>query len=288
MAAATGYGDAPTGEELIAYADLPRYGHDMAEVFSVRVPDAAGGRRPPPCGTISFHGGHCCSDLIYSRRRPDEPTSPIPCDIQGNIVLTGPSVAISAYGPVIFNLRIHDGSQEDEDDNVEEENTGRIFCDTVGGEFSDYDRAIVETVSTRYGPAEVTYAVLTNAVQGQVAVKLARRHGQADPTAAAAVLGRIISRSKLLDAGCVLFYNESDSITRAGPDELIPLARHVLAAPLLMPLTIELDLCSSSGDEIFRGVVEFKPAVNGEHMERVIGIGGDDIEVTISWSDFPW
>ena len=88
MAAATGYGDAPTEEELLAYGDLPRHGRDMAEVFAVRVPAAAavagggGGHRSPPCGTIFFYGGNSCSDLIYSRERSvtDEPAARQPCD----------------------------------------------------------------------------------------------------------------------------------------------------------------------------------------------------------------
>ncbi|PUZ51326.1 hypothetical protein GQ55_6G175200 [Panicum hallii var. hallii] len=79
MAAATGYGDAPTEEELLAYGDLPRHGRDMAEVFAVRVPAGGGGGkdRAPPCGSIFFHGGNSCSDLIYSRNRSgtDEPAA---------------------------------------------------------------------------------------------------------------------------------------------------------------------------------------------------------------------
>jgi len=82
MAAATGYGNAPTDEPLLAYAELPKHGRYLAEVFAVRVPAAAGGNRPPPCGTISFHGGHCCSDFIYSWNPAEEPSSVQPCDSQ--------------------------------------------------------------------------------------------------------------------------------------------------------------------------------------------------------------
>ncbi|XP_037453742.1 60 kDa jasmonate-induced protein-like isoform X2 [Triticum dicoccoides] len=276
--------DAPTDEQLLSYADLPKSGRDMAEVFAVRVPDAAGGRRPPPCGIISFHGGNCCSDVIYSRSRPDEPSCP-----QGNIVLTGPSVATSAYGPVVFNLQLHDNSQESpsqQDKEEEEEDTGRLLCDTVGGSFSNYNRAIVETASTRYGPADVTYAVLSNGVEGRVTVKLACLDGEGP----AGVLGRIVARSKLFNAGCVLFCNEhgNGNNMRVGSGELVPLARHVLAVPLHMPLTVELDLRRDSGDEIVRGAVAFHPATDGQHMERVMGAGGAVIEVSISWSDYPW
>lgn len=282
MAAATGYVDAPTGEQLLAYTNRSTYGpgpygHMMAEVFAIRVTAAAGGR-PAPCGIISFHGGNCCSKVIYSWSQPDEPTSLQPCDSQGNIVLTGPSLATSAYGPVSIRLCLHDGSREpDKDDKAE------IDCDTWSG-LSKYDRAIVETVSTGYGPAEVIYAVMTNSVQGRVAVKLVCPDGKG-PTG---VVGRIVAHSKLFNIGWVLFYNEHDKKVRVGSGELVPLARHVLAVPLHMPLTIELDLYCYSGDDIVRGVVEFNPVCNGQHMERVMGPGGAVLEVAMSWIDYPW
>jgi hypothetical protein len=298
MAAATGYGDAPTEEELLAYGDLPRHGRDMAEVFAVRVPAGGGGKdRAPPCGSIFFHGGNSCSDLIYSRNRSgtDEPAATEPCDSEGNLVLTGPSVATSAYGPVGFDIHLHgesslqanDDGGGDQDDN----NTGRIFCDTVSGEFSTYDRVITETVATGYGPADVVYAVLSNAVQGRVAVKLTSlpAGGGDSDGAASGVLGRVIARSKFLDAGCVLFYRERDGEgVPVRPGELVPLARQALAVPLHKPLTIELNLRSDSGEEIVRGAVQFDPAITGEHIERVVGMSGAEIEVTVSWSDYPW
>ncbi|RLN05495.1 hypothetical protein C2845_PM13G11700 [Panicum miliaceum] len=297
MAAATGYGDAPTEEELLEYGDLPRHGRDMAEVFAVRVPAAAGGGKdsPPPCGSIFFHGGNSCSDLIYSRDRSgtDEPAATQPCDSEGNLVLIGPSVATSAYGPVGFDIHFHDGRHGESSLQADDDgrNTGRIFCDTVSGEFSTYDRVITETVDTGYGPADVVYAVLSNAVQGRVAVKLTAlpAGGRADDGAATGVLGRVVARSKLLDAGCVLFYIERDGEgvpVRTG--ELVPLARQALAVPLHKPLTIELNLRNDSGEEIVRGAVEFNPAITGEHMERAIGMSGAEIQVTVSWSDYPW
>ncbi|CAL5006563.1 unnamed protein product [Urochloa decumbens] len=296
MAAAAGYGDAPTEEELLAYGDLPRQGRDMAEVFAVRVPaiPGGGGERPLPSGAIFFHGGNSCSDLIYSwdGSWTDEPAAPQPCDREGNLVLTGPSVATSAYGPLIFDLHLHDGnhgepSSEQADDDNDNTSTGRIFCDTVSGEFSTYDRAITETVTTGYGPVEVIYAVLSNAVEGRVTMKLAALPaGGGDD---GDVLGRVVARSKLLDAGCVLFYHDCDGkdvIVRSG--ELLPLARQAVAVPLHKPLMIELNLHSGSGEEVVRGVVEFSPAITGQQTERVLGVSGAEIEVTVSWSDYPW
>ena len=213
-------------------------------------------------------------------------------------MLTGPSVTTSAYGPVGFDFQLHDGNhgesslQADDSggDDQDDSNTGRVFCDTVSGEFSTYDRVITETVATGYGPADVVYAVLSNAVQGRVAVKLTALPAGDGADAATGVLGRVVARSKLLDAGCVLFYGERDGEggVPVRPGDLLPLARQALAVPLHKPLTIELNLRSDSGEEIVRGAVEFDPAITGEHIERVVGTSGAEIEVTVSWSDYPW
>jgi len=212
-------------------------------------------------------------------------------------VLTGPSVATSAYGPVGFDFHLHDGThgessmQADDSggDDQDDSNTGRVFCDTVSGEFSTYDRVITETVATGYGPADVVYAVLSNAVQGRVAVKLTALPAGDGAEAATGVLGRVVARSKLLDAGCVLFYSERDGEgVPVQPGELVPLARQALAVPLHKPLTIELNLRGDSGEEIVKGAVQFDPAITGEHVERVVGTSGAEIEVTVSWSNYPW
>jgi hypothetical protein len=92
MAAATGYSDAPTDEQLLAYAELPKHGRDMAEVFAVRIPATVGGNLPPR-GSIVFYGGHCCSDFIYSWSplEEEEDTSKQICDSQVQFPLISPS-----------------------------------------------------------------------------------------------------------------------------------------------------------------------------------------------------
>jgi len=282
----TGYmASALTKEQLLAYDELPKQGRYMAEVFAVRIPAIAGGDLPS--GTISFHGGHYCSDFIYSWSPPEEHTSQQTCDSQGNIVLTGPSVAMSAYGPIVFSLDLEDSSRGQADGEEEvEENTRRIVCDAVGGDFSKYNRVISETVRTAYGPAEVIYAILSNGVQGRVEVKLVGQ--QSGDEEDGAFLGRIVARSKLFDVSCVLFHNEADKGVHVRQGELVPLARQALAVPLHMPLTIELDLRRCSGDEIVSGQLEFKTAIDGLHTERLVGVNGAEFEVTIVWSEYPW
>uniref|UniRef100_A0A0D9XPF4 Uncharacterized protein n=1 Tax=Leersia perrieri TaxID=77586 RepID=A0A0D9XPF4_9ORYZ len=53
-----------------------------------------------------------------------------------------------------------------------------------------------------------------------------------------------------------------------------------------MPLMIELDLRFSFSGEIMP--FEFNPITSDQHVECVTGIGGDEIQVAISWSDLLW
>uniref|UniRef100_A0A0D9XPF3 Uncharacterized protein n=1 Tax=Leersia perrieri TaxID=77586 RepID=A0A0D9XPF3_9ORYZ len=62
----------------------------------------------------------------------------------------------------------------------------------------------MKSVSTQYGPAEVTYVVLTNVVQGH----LARKDEHGNPIVATSIHGRIFTHSKLLSDKCVLFSSE--------------------------------------------------------------------------------
>lgn len=283
MAAATGY-DGPNDEQLHAYAeleyaDLPIYGSKLVEVFAVRVPGAAAtsrGNRSPPCGMIRVFGAYCSQSLIFKGSRCDDPTSPDSCDRQGNLVLTGPERIISAEGPTLFRIHLHDSNrefslQENWENGVDIQQDIRI-----------YDRPISGTVNTPYGPAEVIYAITSQGVECKVAVRLARQDGE-DPIS---LFGRIVAHSKLFDIGCVLFYNEHVKGIFARSGELIPLTRNVLAVPLYKPLVIELDLHSYDGDEIMSGTLEFQPLAEGEQMARLISMSGAEIEVTISISQY--
>ncbi|KAE8793283.1 hypothetical protein D1007_32124 [Hordeum vulgare] len=285
MAAATGY-DGPNDEQLHAYADLryadlPFYGSNLAEVFAVRVPDAAAsshGKRLPPCGIIVCMAGAYSSQsaLVFARSLHDDPVTPQPCDWQGNLVLTGPGRAISADGPVGFRIHLEDNSQ---DSSTEETWKKSVL---LYREDPALDRPLLETTNTPYGPVEVTYAVLSQGVECEVAVRLTHRDVK-DPIS---LFGRIVARSELFDIGCVLFYNEDVKDICARSGELIPLARTQLAVPLYKVLVIELDLHSDCGDEIMRGTLEFDPLPEGEQMGRLISKSGTEIEVKIIISEY--
>ncbi|XP_048542092.1 60 kDa jasmonate-induced protein-like [Triticum urartu] len=116
----------------------------------------------------------------------------------GNLVLTGPGRAISADGPVGFRIYLHDYSQ---DISVEETWKKSML---LYRENPTLDRSLLDTANTPYGPVEVIYAVLSQGVECEVAVRLTHRDVK-DPIS---LFGRIVARNELFDIGCVLFYNE--------------------------------------------------------------------------------
>lgn len=195
---------------------------------------------------------------------------------QGNLVLTGPGRAISADGPIGFDIYLHDNSQ---DISVEETWKKRVHLHL---ENPTLDSPLLETANTPYGPVEVIYAILSQGVECEVAVRLTHRNVK-DPIS---LFGRIVARSELFDIGCVLVYNEDAKGICARSGELIPLARHLLAVPLYKVLVIELDLHSDCGDEIMRGTLEFHPLPEGEQMGRLISKSGTQIEVKIFISQY--
>nr|AAB33361.1 JIP60=60 kda jasmonate-induced protein [Hordeum vulgare=barley, cv. Bonus, Peptide, 560 aa] [Hordeum vulgare] len=270
-----------TDEQILAYAQLPKHGRYMAEVFAVRIPATAGGDRP---AAPSLCTAATAAATSFTARKKNTPRSKPAATARVTWSSLGHRLATSAYGPIVFNLDLHDGNCGQADEEEDEKNTGRIVCDAIGGDFSNYNKAISETVLTRCGPAEVIYAVLSNGVQGRVDVKLAGLQSRDEVV----LVGRIVARSKLFDFGCVLFYNEAAGV-RVRPGELVPLARHALAVPLHMPLTIELDIRhGGSGDEIVRGELEFKTAIDGLHTGRLVGVNDAEFEVTLLWSEYPW
>ncbi|TVU23865.1 hypothetical protein EJB05_26249 [Eragrostis curvula] len=277
MGSATG-STAPSPEQLRAAARVPAYGRQLLEVFSLRlVGPAAGGH---PCGTVSIFDGQR-GQIVYKRERDQPHRHHSSSRAQDGLTLTGPHRAISAEGSFAITLDLDDGSQEPASPSPEDEDgnkIGKIYRDIYQPSV-EYDKIISQTVDTRCGPAEVTYAVLSNAVEGAVEVKLVDGGD-------GGVCGRIIARSRLFTVGTVLFDCEPDEGASAGEptSTMIPLARSVLAVPLVWPLTVEADLRSSSGDEIAKGCLEFYPELEGEHTKRLTGWNGD-IEVKIKWWD---
>ncbi|CAL4893279.1 unnamed protein product [Urochloa decumbens] len=258
---------------------LPACGRPLVEVFSVRA--VGGPARRPPCGSVNVFDGRR-GQIIYSHSG-EQPASPIQSSshAQDGLLLTGPYRAISADGSVAIKLDLHDASQELAPSS--EAKAGLISWD-VYEPSEEYDKAISRIVDTRYGPVEVTYAVLSNAVEASVEVTLVRREeeGQAADTG---VRGRIVARSQLFEIETVLLDGEFGQSSRAESTgaTTIPLARSILAVPLLWPLMVEADLRARSGDEIAIGSLEFQPEVDGQHVKRLVGRSGA-VQVKITWS----
>ncbi|CAL4893280.1 unnamed protein product [Urochloa decumbens] len=260
---------------------LPACGRPLVEVFSVRA--VGGPARRPPCGSVNVFDGRR-GQIIYSHSG-EQPASPIQssshAQLQDGLLLTGPYRAISADGSVAIKLDLHDASQELAPSS--EAKAGLISWD-VYEPSEEYDKAISRIVDTRYGPVEVTYAVLSNAVEASVEVTLVRREeeGQAADTG---VRGRIVARSQLFEIETVLLDGEFGQSSRAESTgaTTIPLARSILAVPLLWPLMVEADLRARSGDEIAIGSLEFQPEVDGQHVKRLVGRSGA-VQVKITWS----
>uniref|UniRef100_A0A0E0BFR3 Uncharacterized protein n=1 Tax=Oryza glumipatula TaxID=40148 RepID=A0A0E0BFR3_9ORYZ len=72
MAAATGYGDAPTADDLVAYDQLLglRHTRHMAEVFAVRLPDSAGRRPAAPSASAAATTATTSSTAAAVRTTP--------------------------------------------------------------------------------------------------------------------------------------------------------------------------------------------------------------------------
>lgn len=140
-----------------------------------------------------------------------------------------------------------------------------------------YDKPISSKVDTGYGRAEVKYAVLSNAVECGVEVKLLL----GDDSVPAYAHGMILARSELLQHDIVLFDGEIRPTT--SQEIIIPLTRSVLAAPLMCPFEIKVDLRGPSGEVILQDLVKFCPGIDDELVSRPLA-NNDGVEVTISWS----
>jgi hypothetical protein len=181
--------------------------------------------------------------------------------------LTGPYRAISADGCVAIQLDLPDRCKD------------QITLDLYNTA-TKYDQAVTKVVNTFRDDvhAEVTYALLSNAVEAIVEVKLAPERD--DPV----LYGKIIARSTL--GNVVLFEsNEENTCIRSSKGlNIIPLTRSVLAMPLASSLTIEMDLHDHLNVEIVKGAQECKPDLDSEHVLHFAGKNGQ-VDVKITWSE---
>lgn len=243
---------------------------ELLEVFSV---SHKGGDGAAPSGTISVFDGKS-GQIIYRRGWGHANEENV---VQ--LVLTGPYRAISADGCVAIELDLHH--------HCKNTYVAQILVD-VYDTSTKYDEALTKEVHTckcKDGPrAEVKYALLSDAVEAVVEVKLLRKRD--DPAAGCCcVKGKIIARCS--DLGEVVLFESNNDNTRIRSSQgltTIPLTRSVLAVPSMSSLTIEVDLRGHSNIEIVKGSRECQADLDSEHVLSFAGENGD-VQVKITCSD---
>uniref|UniRef100_A0A0D3HIM2 rRNA N-glycosidase n=1 Tax=Oryza barthii TaxID=65489 RepID=A0A0D3HIM2_9ORYZ len=162
---------------------------------------------------------------------------------------------------------------------------------------NEYNKTLTHTIGTTRGPVDVTYAVLSDAVEATVQLKLLlpAAGGGNDNTDHLAVYGDITARSYCLAVGSALFRRGSreDAVelaVAAGGSAVVdvPLQRCVVAVPLDWPLEIDVQLYVV-GEEgsirytCFQRLLLSSPG--GEQQpQRVFHSGDTSLEVNITWS----
>lgn len=199
----------------------------------------------------------------------------------GRLPLTGPYRAISADGCVSIVLDLHH-SREDNASAISSSSStsyvSEILLD-VYDENTKYDEAITYDD----GQAAVTYALLSNAAEAVVEVRLLRER----PTSSTAVVRKVVARTRLGEV--VLFDDDEGVNVSTGTEEqpagvvVVPLARSVVAVPKASSLTLVVDLVVGDHDgeeEVVKDSVLCEPKVRGEEVYR-----GSIVEVKVTWLD---
>ncbi|XP_066341340.1 60 kDa jasmonate-induced protein-like [Miscanthus floridulus] len=203
-----------------------------------------------------------------------------------DLLLTGPYRAISASGCVSI-AAVNTVAAEADDDSSGDDGTPLLW-DYYDDANAVYDKPLTGTIHTARGrPLEVTYAVLSDAVQATVQVYMSSLLAQDGVATTADILvhGRIVARSRAfdddvdtdMDARCVLFSRDSDDKVAATPDNYqVPLVRSILAVPLGSPLLIEATLHASAAAAADQAGVdfivsaEFHPEPSGNKAQRFL------------------
>lgn len=241
----------------------------MAEVLSISYK----GRGDPSCTIIVYDGKR--GQIIYTqssnqagKRASLRPSNSGTQNANNHcpLLLTGPYRVISLDGCVVLEYNIDDCHAE-------------ILLD-IDDPSTKYNEAVTEELGctcNNHPRAVVTYALLSNAVEAIVEVKL---HQQRENT----FYGRIIARSYLGEVVLFESNNESMHIGSSQEPTTIPLSRSVLAVPLDSSLQIEVDLQNHSNGKIVKGLATCQADLNNYHVLHLDGEDGQ-VDVKITWSD---
>lgn len=163
--------------------------------------------------------------------------------------------------------------------NIDDHCHAKILLD-IDDPSTKHDEAVTAELGCtcdNHPKAVVTYALLSNAVEAIVEVKL---HQRRDNT----FYGTIIAYSYLGDVVLFETDNEKTLIGSSQEPTIIPLARSVLAVPLDSSLQIEVDLWNHSNGKIVKGLVSCQAHLNSNHVVHLDGENGQ-VDVKITWSD---
>jgi hypothetical protein len=146
-----------------------------------------------------------------------------------------------------------------------------------------YDEATTydEAITYDDGQAAVTYALLSDAAEAIVEVRLLGK--QAGRTVGGTV-------DALTDLGKVVLFDDDCAEIGTGTEEegagVVPLARSVVAVPLTSSLTVKVDLVVDGGDgEAVKESVVCVPKLGSEEVHRRPTTGVAMVEVKVTWLD---
>lgn len=255
-------------------------GRPLVEVFNVVINDIDDENPGDLYGTITVTDG-VISQYIYNRERGDA-ESVRPGD---NATLNGPAEAcISALDDFIIDVSLMDKDSDlSPDDQVSK---GQIEWSSYNSS-NAYDVLLYEKFSGTFGMATIFYAVFSDAVQARVEVKLINGDDE-NPADVYGLLAVTNGKPGFEDNEILLFQRSSSYHVDVQPQQLIPLARSLIAMPLNSELRVRAELYDhdsdwSSDDEIAKGTVNFPAQLSGTSEKTISGKNGL-VSVKVTWT----
>jgi len=244
-------------------------GRKLAEVFHVRANFHV-------VGTIIVFDGKR-GQVIYSQDQGQGSGASMD-DSQSepqDLVLTGPYKAISADGSFVLQV---DDTGANASTGFKSSNVGAAMFWDGYAEYKGCNQVLTQNITMAPGRnVEVTYGVLTNAVEAYVMVRLFNDKipswTRANP---AMVYGKITAHLEGMDADSVLFSREPEEKVEVqyGAVPVLPLARSVVAVPFNSKMMITLDL--HAGVFGTEDTISFQRASEIHIHDGYIGMGLSD------------
>lgn len=258
-------------------------GITLLEVVSVVILNIDGEDPGDLYGTVLVRDSFGSVNLFLRDRSDVQPVRP-----GDRAELVWPDRAISAADDLVIDLHLMDRGRDPSPDN--EVSRGEVVW--ISREPASRNCNVVRStvVAGKHGSAEVSYAVLTDAVVATIEVLLINGDGESDPD----VHGTITAATEMAP-GRLLNYDLFRQLARSEQVSVpantnIPLRRRVITAVLGSPLTVKVDLWDrdsfpdpSPDDHIAAGSVDFQPRFEGTDAQQITGPKGK-VEVRVTWS----